>query len=494
MADGYPYQITAHELLARYRNGDAICLETVRSIYERIDEVEPKVQGYLSIWRDRAMREAAEVDDRIRRGDQLRPLEGVPIALKDLLCTKEGTTTCASRILDGFESLFDATVVTKLKDAGAIIIGKTNMDEFAMGSSTENSAYHTTANPWDLSRVPGGSSGGSAAVVSADETVLALGSDTGGSIRQPASFCGIVGMKPTYGRVSRSGLVAFASSLDQIGPMTKDVTDCALTLSVIAGCDPMDSTSVPEPVPDYMAALDGNLDGLRIGVPREYFGPGLDPEVRSFVETAIERMESLGAIRVDLSLPHTEYAVPVYYIIATAEASSNLARFDGVRYGHRSKKSASLEQMYMETKEEGFGPEVKRRIMLGTYALSSGYYDAYYLKAQKVRTLLRRDFDEAFAKCDVVLTPTSPTAAFKMGEKTSDPLQMYLSDIFTISANLAGLPGISVPCGYADGLPVGLQIIGRPFDEPTVLKAAYAYEQNSGIEQRRPPITGTEDS
>jgi aspartyl-tRNA(Asn)/glutamyl-tRNA(Gln) amidotransferase subunit A len=489
--DSHPYQLTAHELLDKYRAGEAVCLETVESLYGRIDEVEPRIKGYLSLWRKKALAEAADVDERIRRGDELRPLEGVPVALKDLLCTTEGTTTCASRILDGFESLFDATVVTKLKEAGAIVIGKTNMDEFAMGSSTENSAYALTANPWDTDRVPGGSSGGSAAVVAADETIIALGSDTGGSIRQPASFCGIVGLKPTYGRVSRSGLVAFASSLDQIGPMTKDVTDCALTLSAISGHDPMDSTSVPEPVPDYLACLDEDLGGVKVGVPEEYFGDGLDADVRALVETAIERVESLGATRVNVSLPHTEYAVPVYYIIAPAEASANLARFDGVRYGHRSKKASSLEEMYMETKEEGFGPEVKRRIMLGTYALSSGYYDAYYLKAQKVRTLLRRDFDEAFAKCDVLLTPTSPTVAFRAGERTSDPLEMYLSDIFTISANLAGLPCMSVPCGYAGGMPVGLQIIGRTFDESTVLKAAYAYEQNSGIEKLRPALDGT---
>jgi len=487
--DNNLHQKTAHELLDRYRSGEAICRKTVESIFQRIDVVEPAVKAYLSLRRERAMEEAAAVDERIERGDALRPLEGVPIALKDLLCTTEGTTTCASRILEGFHSIYDATVVTKLKDAGAIAVGKTNMDEFAMGSSTENSAYQVTANPWDTSRVPGGSSGGSAAAVAADETMLALGSDTGGSIRQPASLCGIVGLKPTYGRVSRYGLVAFASSLDQIGPMTKDVTDCAMLLGAISGHDPADSTSADVPVPDYTAALTEDLDGMKVGVPKEYFTKGLDPEVRSIVETAIDRIESLGARRVEVSLPHTPYAVPVYYIIAPAEASANLARYDGVKYGHRSKAAKTLEDMYVMTKTEGFGPEVKRRIMLGTYALSSGYYDAYYLKAQKVRTLFRRDFDAAFEQCDVLLTPTSPTTAFPIGEKVDDPLQMYLLDIFTISVNLAGLPGISVPCGFAsDGMPVGLQIIGRAFDESTVLKTAYAYEQNSGVEPRRPRL------
>jgi len=485
------YRITAHELLDRYRAGEAICRQTVESIYARIDAVEPVVKAYLSLWRERAMEQASAVDERIERGEPLRPLEGVPVALKDLLCTTEGETTCASRILDGFRSIYDATVVAKLKDAGAITIGKTNMDEFAMGSSTENSAFQVTGNPWDTSRVPGGSSGGSAAAVAADETVLALGSDTGGSIRQPASLCGIVGMKPTYGRVSRYGLVAFASSLDQIGPMTKDVTDCALLLSVISGHDPADSTSVDRPVDNYRAALTDDLAGMKVGVPEEYFGEGLDPDVRSVVETAIDRIESLGAERVKVSLPHTEYAVPVYYIIAPAEASANLARYDGVKYGYRSSNATNLEEMYTMTKAEGFGPEVKRRIMLGTYALSSGYYDAYYLKAQKVRTLLCRDFAAAFDRCDVLLTPASPTTAFRVGEKTADPLQMYLSDIYTISVNLAGLPGISVPCGYgSDGMPVGLQMIGRAFDESTVLKAAYAYEQNSGFDRRRPPLGG----
>ncbi len=489
MPDNNLYQKTAHELIERYRAGEAICRETVENVFQRIDAVEPAVKAYLSLRREQALEEAAAVDERIERGDPLRPLEGVPIALKELLCTREGTTTCASRILEGFQSIYDATAVAKLRDAGAIAIGKTNMDEFAMGSSTENSAYQVTANPWDISRVPGGSSGGSAAAVAADETMLALGSDTGGSIRQPASLCGIVGMKPTYGRVSRYGLVAFASSLDQIGPMTKDVTDCAMLLSAISGHDPADSTSADIPVPDYTAALTEDLDGMKVGIPKEYFAEGLDPGVRSIIETAIERVESLGARRVEVSLPHTPYAVPVYYIIAPAEASANLARYDGVKYGHRSKEAKTLEDMYVMTKTEGFGPEVKRRIMLGTYALSSGYYDAYYLKAQKVRTLFRRDFDAAFKQCDVLLTPTSPTTAFRIGEKVADPLQMYLLDIFTISVNLAGLPGISVPCGFAsDGMPVGLQIIGRTFEESTVLKTAYAYEQNSGIEPRRPQL------
>ena len=415
-------------------------------------------------------------------------LSKIPVVLKDNICQKGELTTCASKILDGFRPPYDATVVKKLKEASALLIGKANMDEFAFGSSCETSCYGATNNPYGLDRVPGGSSGGSAALVAADETVLALGSDTGGSIRQPAALCGVVGMKPTYGRVSRYGLIAFGSSLDQIGPITKDVSDCASLLNVISGYDPLDSTSIDRPVPDYTKSIVNDVKGLKIGLSKEYFAQGIDKEVKSAVDKSIEVLKDLGAKFIDISLPHTEYAVSVYYIVASSEASSNLARFDGVRYGLRS-KAKSLIDMYKTTRGEGFGSEAKRRIILGTYTLSSGYYDAYYLKAQKVRSLITRDFDNAFKKCDIILTATSPTAAFKQGEKMKDPLSMYLSDIFTIPANLAGVPAISIPCGYTDSnLPIGLQFIGKDFDEETLIRISYTYEQNANLKKVKPSL------
>jgi aspartyl-tRNA(Asn)/glutamyl-tRNA(Gln) amidotransferase subunit A len=421
--------------------------------------------------------------------EPLPPLAGIPLAIKDVICTKGVPTTCSSRILEHFVPPYDASVMRKLDDAGAVVLGKTNMDEFAMGSSTENSAFRKTRNPWNLECVPGGSSGGSAAAVAADMCAGALGTDTGGSIRQPGGFCGIAALKPTYGRVSRYGLVAFASSLDQIGPLTKDVRDAAILLGAIAGHDPLDSTSVEISVPDYEAALTGDVRGLKIGIPAEYFIEGMDPEVEAAIREAVTTLEGLGAVRVPVTLPHTEYAIATYYLVATAEASSNLGRYDGVKYGYRTPTSENLIDMYMKTRREGFGAEVKRRIMLGTYALSAGYYDAYYLKALKVRTLIRQDFSRAFEACDVMLTPTSPTAAFRLGEKVEDPLQMYLADVFTISANLAGVPGMSINCGFTGaGLPIGLQVIGKPFDEGTILKVAHAYEQATPWRTRRPNL------
>ena len=412
----------------------------------------------------------------------------MPVAVKDNFLTRGVRTTCASKILGDFMPPYDATAITRMRDAGAVITGKTNLDEFAMGSSTENSAFFPTRNPWDRERVPGGSSGGSAAAVAADQCVAAVGTDTGGSIRQPAAFCGVVGLKPTYGRVSRYGIIAFASSMDQVGPVTKDVRDCALMLEAVAGRDPADSTSVDRPVPRYSEGLTGEIRGLRIGVPKEYFVSGMVPEVEQAVRDAIRLLGKNGAVVEEISLPHTEYAVAVYYIVATAEASSNLARYDGMRFGHRA-EARDLTETYMLTRDEGFGVEVKRRIMLGTYALSAGYYDAYYLKAQRVRTLIKRDFDAAFQRCDVIVTPTAPTAAFKIGEKIQDPLQMYLSDIYTISVNLAGLPALSLPCGFDQGgMPIGLQIIGKHFDEPTVLRLAHAYEQATEWHRRKPKL------
>jgi aspartyl-tRNA(Asn)/glutamyl-tRNA(Gln) amidotransferase subunit A len=480
--------LTIHQLREKLRQGEVSCREVTRAMLDRIQAVDGKVKAYNWLNADDALAQA-ETIDRTGAAKSDKPLAGVPIAIKDLINVEGQPCTCSSKILRGYVSPYDATVTRKLRAAGAVLLGRTNMDEFAMGSSTENSSWGTTRNPWDLERIPGGSSGGSAAAVAADEAIAALGSDTGGSIRQPAALCGCVGMKPTYGLVSRYGLVAFASSLDQIGPFTKDVRDSALLLQAIAGHDGLDSTSVPQPVPDYAAALGGGVKGLRIGLPKEYFKPGMDREIEAAVRAAIKQLEALGAEVVEVSLPHTDYAVAVYYLIATAEASANLARFDGVRYGLRVTGSDPIE-MYAKTRGQGFGPEVKRRIILGTYALSAGYYDAYYVRAQKVRTLIRQDFEKAFTKCDVILTPTSPTPAFKLGERTADPLQMYLSDIFTISVNLAGICGLSLPCGFtsAPKLPIGLQVVGKAFDEATVLRVAQAYEQATSWTKERPAL------
>jgi len=483
------YRLTIHELRDLIRSGEASPVEAVQSYLGRIDAVEERVRAFNRVTGQAALSLADEYRKRQATGSALPPLAGIPLAIKDVICTKGVPTTCSSRILEGFVPPYDATVVTKLRAAGALFLGKTNMDEFAMGSSTENSAFRTTRNPWNLACVPGGSSGGSAAAVAADMCAGALGTDTGGSIRQPGGFCGIPALKPTYGRVSRYGLVAFASSLDQIGPMTKDVRDAAILLGVMAGHDPLDSTSAEVPVPDYEAMLTGDIRGLRIGIPAEYFIEGMAPEVEAAVRGAIATLEGLGAMSVPVTLPHTAYAIATYYLVATAEASSNLGRYDGVKYGYRTPTSAHLIEMYLKTRREGFGPEVKRRIMLGTYALSAGYYDAYYLKALKVRTLIRRDFTQAFERCDLIVTPTSPTAAFRLGEKMDDPLQMYLADVFTISANLAGVPGMSVNCGFTGtGLPIGLQFIGKPFDEGTILRAAHAYEQGTPWRARRPDL------
>jgi len=487
----------AHELVRRMQAGELSAQEITRAVLERIDEVEGTVGAYVNLCPERALETAGAVDDARARGTDLPPLAGVPIAVKDVICMQGMPTTCSSRILENFRPPYDATVARRVIDGRMPVLGKANMDEFAMGSSTENSAFHITRNPWDTERIPGGSSGGSAAAVAAGEAILALGSDTGGSIRQPACLCGVVGLKPTYGRVSRYGLVAFASSLDQIGPITRSVRDCALLLGAISGHDPLDSTSLDEPVPDYAASLERPVSGMRIGVPAEYFTEGIDGDVRESVEAAIDQLVSLGAKRVDISLPHTKYAVATYYIVATAEASSNLARYDGVHYGYRSKSAdqasdaSAIIALYENTRAEGFGDEVKRRIMLGTYALSAGYYDAYYLRALRVRTLLRRDFDAAFEKVDCVACPVSPTPAFRIGEKMDDPLSMYLSDIYTISANLAGIPGISVPCGLtSQGLPVGLQLLGSPLGEEALLRLAYAFEQSTEHHTVRPELAG----
>src|SRR6476661_1598434 len=450
------------------------------SFYAKIESDDPKIGAFLTLSKERAMAKAAEIDALAAKGEKLPPLGGVPVAIKDVLVTKGVRTTAGSKILGEFIPPYDCTAVARLETAGAVVLGKTNCDEFAMGSSNENSAWHPVRNPRDPTRVPGGSSGGSAAAVAADMAVAALGSDTGGSIRQPASFCGVVGLMPTYGRVSRYGLIAFASSLDHVGPLTKTVKDAAIMLTTIAGRDPMDSTSAELPVPDYVAEIDKPIKGLKIGVAKEYFGEGLEPETRSAIEAAIQKLASMGCEIVNVSLPHTKYAIPAYYLVATAEASSNLARFDGVRYGFRVRGARSLSDMYRRTRDEGFGAEVKRRIMLGTYALSAGYYDAYYLKAQRVRTLLTRDFVEAFQQVDVIVGPTSPTPAFKLGEKVDDPLAMYLADIYTVTANLAGIPGISIPVGVSkEKLPIGMQIFGKHFDEATILRVANAYEKAS---------------
>lgn len=446
------------------------------ALYNKIEQDDPQIGAYLALCKERALAKAENIDALAQKGDLLPPLAGAPIAIKDVMVTLGVRTTAASKILKQYIPPYDCTAVARLEAAGAVIVGKTNCDEFAMGSSNENSACRPVHNPRDLSRVPGGSSGGSAAAVAADMAVVALGSDTGGSIRQPAAFCGVVGLKPTYGRVSRYGLIAFASSLDHIGPFARTVKDAALVLKTIAGRDPMDSTSSDLPVPDYVSELERPVRGLKLGIAKEYFGEGLGAEIKNAVESAIQKLASLGCEIVPISLPHTKYAIPAYYIIATAEASSNLARYDGVRYGFRASDARTLSEMYRRTRDQGFGAEVKRRIILGTYALSAGYYDAYYLKAQKVRTLLARDFEEAFKRVDAVVTPTTPTAAFKLGEKIDDPLAMYLADIYTVTANLAGIPGISVPCGETkDKLPIGLQILGKHFDEATILRVAQAY-------------------
>jgi aspartyl-tRNA(Asn)/glutamyl-tRNA(Gln) amidotransferase subunit A len=475
----------AHQLL---KEKGTSSVELTKAILVRLAKVEDKVHACVTISEDAALEQAKNADKAIGSG-KIKPLTGIPALIKDVMCTKDIKTTCSSKILGNFVPPYDATVIEKLKAGKAVILGKTNMDEFAMGSSTENSAFFTTRNPWDLDRVPGGSSGGSAVAVATDEAIYALGSDTGGSIRQPAGFCSVVGLKPTYGRVSRFGLVAFASSLDQIGPITKNAADCALVLNVIAGHDPRDSTSAPYPVPDYTKALIPDLKNLRIGIPKEYFVEGMQKEVRESIEAAIKKLEELGAkIDWDASLPHTKYALAAYYILAPSEASANLARYDGVKYGFSYQDTSNMWEAMEKTKQFGFGAEVKRRIMLGTYALSAGYYDAYYLKAQKVRTLIRREFDQAFEKYDALVTPTSPTVPFKLGEKVDDPIQMYLSDVCTLPINIAGLPAIAVPAGFADGLPIGMQIIGKPFDEETILHIAFAYEQATDWHKRKPPI------
>jgi aspartyl-tRNA(Asn)/glutamyl-tRNA(Gln) amidotransferase subunit A len=483
------YNLTIHELSEKLRKKELTSSELTEVFLKRIDAVEIKIKAYITIAKEDAAKQAKEADKRLASGRDITPLTGVPISVKDIFCTQGMLTTCASKILNNFVPPYDATIIKKLKDAGAVILGKNNMDEFAMGSSTENSAFVVTKNPWDIERVPGGSSGGSAASVAAGECAASVGTDTGGSIRQPASCCGVVGLKPTYGRVSRYGIVAFASSLDQAGPLTKDVKDCAVLLNTIAGHDPHDATSIEAPVPDYTAGLGKGIKGIRVGIPREYFIKGLDSDVEQAVRDAIEVLKKNGASIVDVSLPHTDYAIAVYYLVATAEASSNLARYDGVKYGYRASNNSNLLEMYCKSRDEGFGPEVKRRIMLGTYALSAGYYEAYYKKASQVRTLIKNDFEEAFKRCDVIITPTSPTPAFKIGEKVADPLTMYLSDIFTISCNLAGIPGLSLPCGFTkENLPIGLQILGKPMDEETVLKTAYSFEQATEWHKKRPSI------
>jgi aspartyl-tRNA(Asn)/glutamyl-tRNA(Gln) amidotransferase subunit A len=476
--------LTIAEVQSLLRHREISPREVLEALRARIEKVEPKIDAYLSIDFEAALKEAEKVDVDL-------PLGGVPIAIKDIINVTGQPCTCASKILRGYRAPYDATVIRKLRAAGAIPFGKTNMDEFAMGSSTENSSVKLTRNPWDLSRVPGGSSGGSAAAVAADAAFGALGTDTGGSIRQPAALSGIVGLKPTYGRVSRFGVTAFASSLDQVGPLTKTVRDAALIMNAMAGHDPQDSTSLNEPVPDYTAALGHESKGVRLGLPKEYMIEGIDAQVRSAIEAAVKQFASLGAEIVDVSLPHTEYGIAVYYFLATAEASANLARFDGVRYGYRAKNPRDILDHYGRTREEGFGPEVKRRIILGTYVLSSGYYDAYYLRAQKVRELIRQDFTKAFEKVDAIVSPTSPVPAFKFGERTADPLQMYLADIFTNTGNLAGICGISVRCGFANvngkQLPIGLQLLGKALDEARLFKIAHAYEQSTDWHKARPP-------
>jgi aspartyl-tRNA(Asn)/glutamyl-tRNA(Gln) amidotransferase subunit A len=483
------HSLTIHQLHDLLAKKEVTSREVTKALYRRIRKVDGKVKAYLLLTEEEAFRQADRVDRKLAQGERIGDLTGIPIGLKDILCTKGIRTTCASKILENYIPFYDGTVIQKLKEREAVFLGKLNMDEFAMGSSTENSGFQVTHNPWDLKRIPGGSSGGSAAAVAADECIAALGTDTGGSIRQPAACCGVVGLKPTYGRVSRYGLVAFASSLDQIGPITKDVEDCAILMNAISGYDPRDSTSVNVEVPDYKQSLERDIKGVRIGIPVEYFIEGMDPEVEKAIQEAIDFFKKWGAEVQKISLPHTEYSVAVYYIIATAEASSNLARYDGVKYGLRSKGYRDLMEMYTQSRAKGFGEEVKRRIILGTYVLSAGYYEAYYRKASQVRTLMRKDFEEAFQRVDVILAPTAPTPAFRIGEKTEDPLQMYLSDIHTIPVNLAGIPAISIPCGLShEGLPIGLQIIGKHFDEGMLLRVAYTFEQNTDFHLRKPKL------
>ena len=480
--------LTLHDAGEKLRAGEFTSVELTEAVFERIAATDERIHAYLTLDREAALAQARAADARLRAKDDDSPLLGVPIALKDNFLTQGLRTTAASKILGEFLPPYDATTVRKLRGAGAVIVGKTNLDEFAMGSSAENSAFFSTRNPWDLERIPGGSSGGAAAAVASDQCIAALGTDTGGSIRQPAACCGVVGLKPTYGRVSRYGIIAFASSMDQVGPMTKDVRDAAVLLEAIAGHDPADSTSVSRPVPRYSDGLAGDIKGLRVGIPKEFFVAGMQAEVEQSVRRAIGELEKSGAGVEEISLPHTEYAVAVYYIVATAEASSNLARYDGMRYGCRA-GAKDLTETYRISRADGFGAEVKRRIMLGTYVLSAGYYDAYYLKAQRVRTLIRKDFDEAFKRCDVIVTPTAPTTAFNLGAKTQDPLQMYLSDIYTISINLAGMPALSLPCGFdQDCMPIGMQVIGKHFDEATILRLAHHYEQTTEWHKKTPKI------
>jgi aspartyl-tRNA(Asn)/glutamyl-tRNA(Gln) amidotransferase subunit A len=483
--DNLSGSVTIHEAHRLLKEKKISSVELTKHYLDRIKKVEPGVKAFVTVTAELALEQARRADIAIASGNSINPLTGVPIAIKDVICTKGVRTTCSSKMLENFVPPYDAMVMEKLNAAGAVMLGKSNMDEFAMGSSTENSAYFTTRNPWDLDRVPGGSSGGSAVAVAAGEAVCSLGSDTGGSIRQPAGFCSVVGLKPTYGRVSRYGLVAFASSLDQIGPLTQDVTDCALVMNVISGHDTRDSTSVPEPVPDYTKSLKPDLKGMRFGIPKEYYVEGMQKVVSNVMQAAHKKLEELGAKLEEVSLPHTPYSLAVYYIIAPSEASANLARYDGVKYGYSYKGDTMWESME-KTRGNGFGPEVKRRIMLGTYALSAGFYDAWYLKSQKVRTLIRREFDTVFEKYDALITPTSPTVPFKIGERTDDPLAMYLSDVCTLPANIAGVPGVSIPAGFVDGLPVGMQIIGKHFSEETLLRVAYAYEQATDWHKRKP--------
>jgi aspartyl-tRNA(Asn)/glutamyl-tRNA(Gln) amidotransferase subunit A len=481
------YELTIHELHDLLVKKEVTSREATEALYRRIKEVDKKLRAYLLLTEEKAYHQADQVDRNIAKGEEIGDLSGIPMGLKDILCTKGIRTTCGSKILENYVPFYDGTVVKKLRERNAVFLGKLNMDEFAMGSSTENSGFQITRNPWNVDRIPGGSSGGSAAAVAADECIASLGTDTGGSIRQPASCCGVVGLKPTYGRVSRYGLVAFASSLDQIGPITKDVKDCAILMNAISGYDPYDSTSVNTEVPDYKQSLIKDVKGIRIGIPKEYFIEGIDPDVEKAVTQAIDLFGKWGAEVKRVSLPHTEYAVAIYYIIATAEASSNLARYDGVKYGLRSKGYRDLMEMYTQTRAKGFGQEVKRRIILGTYVLSAGYYEAYYRKASQVRTLMRKDFEDAFRQVDVIVAPTAPTPAFRIGEKTEDPLQMYLSDIFTIPVNIAGIPGISIPCGFSrENLPIGLQMMGKHFDEGMLLRVAYAFEQNTDFHLKKP--------